>query len=191
MADSVLPGAAVAPAGHADQIVALLWHALGLPAPAIDVLTAEQIPAPFQALLTHTAGMTSTLEQHWREPIDVDLLSDDIAVEQRALFRFVVLRTRRSRLAVELAMIRIPMEVFPESLRARFIEAQRPFGSLLEEAGIRFRGCPQAFFALRADAPLAGQAGLSAGTRMYGRINHLIRDDGVLLCETAELLPRA
>ena len=42
-----------------------------------------------------------------------------------------------------------------------------------------------------ADSVLGERAGLSEGARLYGRINQLIRDDGALLCETAEALPRA
>jgi len=38
---------------------------------------------------------------------------------------------------------------------------------------------------------LAAKCGLSEGTRLYGRVNQLLRDDGVLLCETVEALPRA
>ena len=105
------------------------------------------------------------------------------------LFLFVVLRTQSSAQPVEIAFIRIPLEAFAPALRRRFIEAEQPFGTLLAEAGIRFHAHPQAYFTCEADAMLAQKCGLSEGTRLYGRVNQLLRDDGVLLCETVEALP--
>jgi chorismate-pyruvate lyase len=173
------------------QVIAELCGALGFPAPAIELVAPEQLPLAFRILLVHSTGMTSTLEQHWRESICVELLSDDISLEHRALFRFVALRTQSSAQSVELAFIRIPLEAFPPALRWRFIEAKHPFGTLLTEAGIRFHAYPQAYFTCEANAMLAEKCGLSEGTRLYGRVNQLLRDDGVLLCETVEALPRA
>ena len=173
------------------QVIAELCDALGFPAPAIDLLAPEQLPSAFRTLLVHGTGMTSTLERHWRESVCVELLSDDISLERRALFRFVVLRTEASAQSVEIAFIRIPLEAFPPGLRLRFIEAKQPFGTLLAEAGISFRARPQAYFTCRANAALAAKCGLSEGTRLYGRVNQLLRDDGMLLCETVEALPRA
>ena len=172
------------------QVIAELCGALGFTAPAVELLAPAQLPAAFQALLAHSNGMTSTLERHWRDSIGIELLSDDISLEQRSLFRFVVLRTKSSAQLVEIAFIRIPLESFAGALRRRFIEAEQPFGTLLAEAGIRFRAVPQAYFTCQADALLAAKCGLSEGTRLYGRVNQLLREDGVLLCETIEALPR-
>src|SRR5262245_22525804 len=173
------------------QVIAELCDALGFNTPAVELLTPEQLPSAFQMLLAHDNGMTSTLERHWRESICVELLSDDISVEQRALFRFVVLRTESTAQSVEIALIRIPLENFPPALRTRFIEAKQPFGTLLAESGIRFHAYPQSYFIWQADALLAAKCGLDEGARLYGRVNQLRRDDGVLLCETVEALPRA
>jgi hypothetical protein len=181
----------VAAGRDALQVIAELCGALGFAAPAVELLPPEQLPSAFHRLLVHNTGMTSTLEQHWRESICVELLSDDISIEHRALFRFVVLRTKSSAESVEIAFIRILLESFAPAFRWRFIEAEQPFGTLLAEAGIRFHARPQAYFMCEADAMLAEKCGLGEGTRLYGRVNQLLRDDGVLLCETVEALPRA
>jgi hypothetical protein len=173
------------------QIIAELCAALGFAAPAVELLAPEQLPSAFRMLLVHSTGMTSTLERHWRDSIGIELLSDDISIERRSLYRFVVLRTQSSAQLVEIALIRIPLENFAPALRQRFIEAEQPFGTLLAEAGIRFHALPLAYFTCQADAMLADKCGLAVGTRLYGRINQLLRDDGVLLCETAETLPWA
>ena len=173
------------------QVIAELWGALGFTPPVVELLAPDQLPSAFQTLLVHSTGMTSTLERHWRESVCIELLSDDISLEQRSLFRFVVLRTQSSAQLVEIALIRIPLENFPGTLRRQFIEAKKPFGTLLAEAGIGFRAYPQAYFTCEADAMLAEKCGLSERTRLYGRINQLLRADGVLLCETVEALPQA
>ena len=184
----VWPGA---PSASCRQAVSELWTHLGFPPPPIEFVTPNAMPDQYRKLLVHGEGMTATLERHWHEPITIELLADDISLEHRSLFRFVVLRTERSRTATEIAMIRIPMDVFSSKLRHAFIWASQPFGRLLAEAGITFRASPQAFFTLRADRLVAENTGVAVGTQLYGRINHLLRDDGVLLCETAEILPRA
>jgi hypothetical protein len=173
------------------EVIAELCGTLGFAAPAVELLRPEQLPSAFQRLLVHNTGMTSTLERHWRDSVCLELLSDGISVEHRALFRFVVLRTRSTAQSVEIAFIRIPLESFAPALRSRFIEAEQPFGTLLAEAGIRFQASPQAYFTCELDAMLAEKCGLSEGARLYGRVNQLLRDDGVLLCETAEALPCA
>ena len=78
------------------QVIAELCGALGFAAPAVELLPPEQLPSAFHRLLVHNTGMTSTLERHWRESICVELLSDNISIEHRALFRFVALRTVNS-----------------------------------------------------------------------------------------------
>jgi hypothetical protein len=106
----------VATARDGLQVIAELCGALGFKAPAVELLTAEQLPSAFRLLLVHTTGMSWTLERHWRESICVELLSDEISVEQRSLFRFVVLRTQSSAQSVEIALIRIPLESFEPAL---------------------------------------------------------------------------
>jgi chorismate-pyruvate lyase len=174
------------------QVITALWSAFGHTPPAIELLIPEQLPSAFRVLLAHSNGMTSTLERHWRESVHIQLLTDDISLEHRALFRFVVLRTHSNEQSVEIALIRIPLDVFAPALRQRFIEAKQPFGTLLAEAGIRFHARPLAYFTCEANAMLAEHCELSQGTRLYGRVNQLLReDDGALLCETVEALPRA
>lgn len=173
------------------QVIEQLWRKLGLLVPDFHFLEPSQLPDAYRGLLAHESGMTATLEQHWGGPIEIELLADDIVTEQRSLFRFVVLRLRQTRLAVELATIRIPLDHFDPSIRANFIEGVRPFGALLADAGIRFRGRPIAYFSLAADSLAATKTNIPVGTALYGRINQLIGESGEVLCETVEMLPRA
>ena len=157
----------------------------------VHFLKPSELPDPYHQLLCHGSGMTATLEQHWGGSLEIELLADDIETELRSLFRFVVLRQRKTRQAVELATIRIPLDHFDYAMRRSFIEGTRPFGALLTEAAIRFRGQPMAYFWLAADPLSAVKTEIPLGTKMYGRINQLIGDGGEVLCETVEMLPRA
>ena len=173
------------------QMVSDLWAGLHLKAPKNSLLSASELPPAFRKLLTHESGMTATLEKRWGEPMTINLLSDNLSTRCKSLFRLVALHPQSNPEPVEIAIIRIPLTTFTPKLRILFLEAQRPFGTLLSEAGIRFQARPQAYFSCLADRELSQRTGLKEGTCLYGRLNHLLTDEGALLCETAEALPKA
>ncbi len=173
------------------QMVSDLWAGLHLKAPKNSLLSASELPPAFRRLLVHKLGMTPTLEKRWGEPMTINLLSDNLSTRCKSLFRLVALHPQSNPEPVEIAIIRIPLTTFTPKLRILFLEAQRPFGTLLSEAGIRFQARPQAYFSCLADRELSQRTGLKEGTCLYGRVNHLLNDEGALLCETAEALPKA
>ena len=179
-----------------DQVEAVvrdLCGYLSVEVPAIHVEPPEQVPGSYHKLLVHNAGMTATLEAHWGQRLAVGLIADDLVVEERSLYRFVALYTGEDedRLVVELAAIRIALDAFPPLLRPEFIEGVRPFGGILAGAGISFNARPSGFFRLEADEFIAQEASIALGATLYGRLNELRGEGDVLLCETAEMLPRA
>ena len=117
--------------------------------------------------------MTATLEAHWGQRLVVDLITDDLLVNERSLYRFVVLYTGEDgeRQVVELAAIRIGLDAFPALLRPEFIEGVRPFGDILARAGITFCARPSGFFRLEADEFIARKASIAFGATLYGRVN--------------------
>jgi len=173
------------------QMVSDLWSGLYFKAPKISSLSASELPPAFRRLLVHELGMTTTLEKRWGEPMTINLLSDNLSTRCKSLFRLVALHPQSNPEPVEIAIIRIPLTTFTPKLRILFLEAQRPFGTLLSEAGIHFQARPQAYFSCLADRELSQRTGLKEGTCLYGRVNHLLNDEGALLCETAEALPKA
>ena len=176
-----------------EAVVRKLCGYLSMAVPAIHVEPAERVPGSYHKLLVHTAGMTATLETHWGQRLAVDLIADDLLVEEHSLYRFVALYTAEDgkRQVVELAAIRIALDAFPALLRPALIEGVRPFGGILARAGIAFRARPTGFFRLEADEFIARKASLALGATLYGRVNELRGEGDVLLCETAEMLPRA
>ncbi len=92
---------------------------------------------------------------------------------------------------MELAAIRIALDAFPVLLRPEFIKGVRPFGGILARAGIAFHARPSGFFRLEADDFIARKANIAIGATLYGRVNELRGEGDVLLCESAEMLPRA
>ena len=179
-----------------DQVEAVvrdLCGYLSIEVPAIHVQAPELVPGIYHKLLVHDSGMTATLEAHWGQPLAVDLIADDLLVEEHSLYRFVALYTGEDeeRRVVELAAIRIALDAFPPQLRPEFIEGIRPFGGILARAGITFHAMPSGVFRIEADEFIARKAGVALGATLYGRVNELRGEGDVLLCETAEMLPRA
>ena len=180
---------------ESDQVGAVVRHLcsyLPIELPAVHVEPPEQVPGAYRQLLVHNAGMTATLEAHWGQSLVVDLIADDLVVDERSLYRFVALYAEGDGglQVVELAAIRIALDAFPALLRTDFIEAVRPFGGILAAAGITFRAAPSGFFRLEADEFIARKAGIAVGATLYGRVNELRGENDVLLCQTAEMLPR-
>ena len=175
-----------------EAVVRKLCGYLSIEVPAIHVEPPEQLPGSYHKLLVHNAGMTGTLEAHWRQRLAVDLMADDLLVDERSLYRFIALYTRQGgeRQVVELAAIRIALDAFPAPLRPEFIEGVRPFGGILARAGITFRARPSGFFRLDADEFISRKASIAFGTTLYGRVSELRGEGDVMLCETVEMLPR-
>ena len=91
----------------------------------------SKCPAATIRSCVHTSGMTATLEAHWRQPLAVDLIADDLLVDQRLLYRYVALYTEEQgeRQVVELATMRIALDTFPAMLRSEFVRAFDPSGA--------------------------------------------------------------
>ena len=176
-----------------EAVVRNLCSYLAMDVPAIHVEPPWRMPRSFHKLLVHNSGMTATLEAHWGQRLAVDLIADDLIVDERSLYRFVALYIgeHTERQVVELAAIRIALDAFPALLRPEFIEGVRPFGGILDCGGIAFRARPSGFFRLEADDFIALKAKVAVGATLYGRVNELRGEGDVLLCETAEMLPRA
>ncbi|HMM38608.1 MAG TPA: hypothetical protein PKB11_07615 [Desulfovibrio sp.] len=175
-----------------DSMRALLrLHAeRGQSFPAFLRIESRAVPAPWAALLVHDRSMTATLAEHYGDDVTVRLLGDDILTPDKALDRVVVLGLENADRPVALAGLRIHLERFAPELRAAFIEAERPFGGILRQAGLSFTSEPQYFLSCETNAVLADALGVSEGAVLYGRFSRLFNQTRDLLAEVVELLTR-
>ncbi len=150
-------------------------------------LEAGELEEPYRSLLVHERDMTSTLEDHHREPLILRVLEKCRRGE--ILYREVVLVGETSARPVEFGAIRIDLELFEPAARRRILEGRRPLGALLADFAVPYESHPRRFFALESDALIDRALELESSRRLYGRQNVLSSPAGRPLAEVVEILP--
>ena len=158
----------------------------GLAMPALERLNDDEVPQPYKGLLVHSLDMTPTLENFYRQPIGLTVLSRER--HQDAYFREVILHIDQGRQAIEYGAIRICLNLLPLAARQRVLQEQCPFGNILHTESIPHLSWPQAFFRVEADFHMSAVLRLSKPCALYGRRNVLVDGARRLLAEVIEVL---
>ena len=168
-----------------DQVEAWL-KSCGFIVPALTAVDESMLPEPSRRLLAHTGGMTAALQEHWSEPMGLEVLS---TLESGGrVSRAVLLRGGYSGTATEIGLIAIDLAPLPDALRAEVSRGTAPFGALLARHGIAFESRPDLFVTLQADAPLALLLDVPQGTVLHARHTVLTDTAGTRLAEAVEIL---
>ncbi|BCX47228.1 hypothetical protein HAHE_11360 [Haloferula helveola] len=150
-------------------------------------LPGEQVPEPFRGLLVHDHDMTSELARFHGDSINLTVLRSQ---EKDGLYlREVTLHAARCGKPVEYGLIAILLESFPEDLRPRILAGSTPLGAILNESGLAYGSEPQGFFHIPTERLSSIFPESSGGANLFGRYNHLVRDDGRCLARIIEILP--
>jgi chorismate-pyruvate lyase len=158
----------------------------GLDLPEFRVLTGEEVPQPFRRLLVHLDDMTPTLEEFYRDEIELRVLGRRRRGPE--YWREVVLRLRSSGRPVEFGANRLRLDRFPVSAQKAILDEQAPLGHIMRDFGVEHRCEPNAFLALNADELIGETLGLSGPSEVYGRHNRLYGPGGTWLSEVVEIL---
>ncbi len=174
-----------------DRFFALLgefYEALPEP-PAIcaTFIPAESIPQPQRGLLVHFRDMTSTLTQHYGEPMTLKVLQRHQGPQWYR--RHIVLETETSRRPVEYGAMRILLPLLSEAARREVLAARTPLGAVLARHGLAYRHCPGGFFQIRSNRLIEQSLGLPAPQGLYGRCNCMSDSVGRVVAEVVEILP--
>lgn len=149
----------------------------------------DAMPEPYRSLLVHDQDMTSTLETHHDERLELCRL--ETRRSEGALWRHVLLVGTRSGQIREAGAIRIDLRHFDTAARREVLEGQKPLGAILADHRIDYDSRPRLFFGFDATPQTDRLLGLQAGRRtLYGRQNVLSAPRGVL-AEVVEILPPA
>jgi len=159
---------------------------VGLRPPVLRQVAGEEMPQPYRSLLVHSSDMTPTLEAFYRRPIDLTVLSREL--HDQSYLREVVLQARANPRPVEYGVIRICLNHLPPVVARSVLEAQRPFGGILQAEAIPHLSWPQAFFRAEADSHMSAVLGLEKPAVLYGRRNVLLDGSRHLLAEVIEIL---
>lgn len=166
--------------------LSLFWRGEGRPMPAVEVITAAELPEPYRRLLAHNGDMTSRLEEFHGSVMTLRVLHREVTAE--VCRREVLLCARQSGLPVEYGAIEICLPAFSPALRELILAGRQPLGGLLNEHRVDYRSEPRAFLRLAPDEALSGLFGAGAGGPLYGRSNRLLGGAGECLARIVEVL---
>jgi hypothetical protein len=147
------------------------------------------IPQPQRGLLVHYNDMTSTLQNHFGEPIALRVL--DRKLDHDCYCRHIVLETAGTQRPAEYGAIRVHLPSLDESARAEVLEGRTPMGKILNGRRLIYRCCPGAFFRLFSNALINQSLRLETSEWLFGRCNCLSGEQGRTIAEVIEILPPA
>jgi|688.fasta_scaffold254692_4 hypothetical protein len=150
-------------------------------------LPATKIPQPYQQLLVHDHDMTSELANFHGDTITLTVLQAQHT--DHLYLREVTLHTATSGTTVEYGLIEILLDSFPPDLRSRILAGDTPLGTILTTSALPFRSQPQGFFTVPAETLATIFQHSPTGKILYGRYNHLLREDATILARILEILP--
>jgi chorismate-pyruvate lyase len=164
----------------------LLYERAGVAPPLVKRIAAERIPAPYSGLLVHHNEMTSTLEGHFGGPICVRVLSS--FSKGPSYFRRVLLTLKETARPVAMGAVRIRLDAFSATVRARILSQRVPLGRILSEEGVPFHSCPKAFLQVAPNPEMMGVFWMPEAQPLYGRRTELTLDGG-RIGDIVEILP--
>lgn len=130
--------------------------------------------------------MTPTLEAYYRQPIALKVLSREL--QDQSYIREVVLHRTDDLKPIEYGVIRIWLNHLPPVAARLVLEAQRPFGGVLQSESIAHMSWPQAFFSTESEPHTESVLALKRPGTLYGRRNVLVDGTRRLLAEVIEIL---
>jgi chorismate-pyruvate lyase len=159
----------------------------GLPLPAIDRITGDEVPEPYRSLLVHDRDMTPTLEKFHSSDIHLRILKR----EQRGdfYFREVVLLLNGSELPVEFGANKVSLVLFPPKARQLILEERVPLGRILKECDIGHTTTAKAFFRVSPDELISSVLQLKSQVPLFGRKATILDPQKRPLSEIVEILP--
>jgi chorismate-pyruvate lyase len=130
--------------------------------------------------------MTPTLENFFRQPLGLIVLSRDI--QEESYRREVVLTLGCEMRPILYGAIRILLGRLPEKAREGVLEERFPLGHILQTEAIPHLSWPQAFFRAEPDTHMTAMLQLQHVGDLYGRRNVLVDGSRRLLAEVIEVL---
>ncbi len=131
-------------------------------------ITENELPQPFRKLLSHSDHMTTTLENHYDQPVSLEVLSHHQDGEHYS--RQIILRLSNSRQLVEFGVVRLHLEFTGEDLRREILAMKEPLGDLLIKYDVLRRIEPLWFLKIEHDAALLSPCADEINGVSYGRI---------------------
>ena len=162
------------------------YERAGVLMPTVSVVSADQIPPPYQSLLVHRIDMTLTLERHFGGRVCLRPLST--FADGRSYFRRVLLVHEDSGRPVEMGAIRMRLDAFSDGLREQVLANEVPLGRLLRDEQFDYESRVLAFLAVTPNPEMMGVFWMRSPDVLYGRRTEIIRR-GAKIGDIVEVLP--
>lgn len=136
--------------------------------PKYTVVTAEQMPEPYRKLLAHKHHMTVTVEERDGGPVDVKVLSEEMADDDYR--RRIVLLSKKTRKPVLFGVIYVDLARTSDAVREAIIEGKTPLGTILIKHNVLREIEPVAYLKIEPGDRQLGWFELEESGPMYGRL---------------------
>jgi chorismate-pyruvate lyase len=143
--------------------------------PPVEIIRAEEVPAPYHDLLVHQHHMTVTVEAHHQCRVDVQIL--DRVHEGDSYTRKILLVSQRTGAVVQFGIVRIWLNYCSDEVRRRIVEGKTPLGRILIENDVLRRIEPTAYLRIPPCKALESWFGAQGRQPAYGRLAYIHCDN--------------
>jgi chorismate-pyruvate lyase len=148
---------------------------LGADVAAVRVVPPGDVAPPYHDLLVHTHHMTVTVEKHYGDKVDVQVLA--VRHDKDDYARKIVLKLHGSGKVVQFGVPRVDLSILSEKVRTEIVAGGTPLGRVLINNNVLRRIEPVAYLAVALGPALACQFRVPAATVTYGRIGVIFTDE--------------
>lgn len=132
------------------------------------VVEADSVPFPFHRLLVHQNHMTTTLGQHYGQPVVLDVLKVEQSDDWYS--RLILLTLAETGQAVEVGIARIRLDALDSDVRELVESQSKPLGDILIEHEVLRTIHPQWYFHFDSGSPVLRHFGAEFKSDAYGRV---------------------
>lgn len=136
--------------------------------PETVTIAQEDLPGLYHQLLAHSNHMTVTLDKHYRQSVEVEVLASRQV--ESIYSRKILLKLPVSKRVVQFGVVKIKMDELPKAAQFEVLRAKKPLGRVLIEHNVMTQVQPVSFFRLEANANFSDWFSVSLRTELYGRI---------------------
>ena len=140
----------------------------------VTIIPPSWIPEPYRKMLVHHVHMTVTVEDHYQQPVSIEVLASRHVGESYGRETLLQLPSKQ---VVQFGAVRIDFTCCTDAVRSAILEEKTPLGRVLIDNNVLRRIEPTAFLQITPGPKLAGWFGLSRPETCYGRLGVIFCDD--------------
>ncbi len=141
----------------------------------VAIVPPSRLPEPYREMLCHHHHMTVTVEAHFKQPVQIQVLATRREAESYG--RETLLELSSNRRPVQFGAVRIDLTCCSTGVRDAILAEHLPLGRILIEHNVLRRIEPTAFLQITPGPKLADWFGLTRTETCYGRLGVIFCDD--------------